>query len=100
MLANVYDGMEMYGSGYSNWAILALNIQEKYFEIVVTGEETNSLAKALQENYVPNALFAGGKGNLPILDGKSSSEPMIFTCIEGSCLIPTDEIDVVLELTK
>jgi len=98
LLANVYEGMEMYGSGYSNWGMLAMNVVNPYYEIVVAGDEKFELTKSLQSLYLPNTLFAGGKGSIPILEGKTALDPMIFTCIEGACQMPTNNISEVLKI--
>lgn len=98
LLANVYEGMEMYGSGYSNWGILAMNVVNPYYEIVVAGDEKFDLTKSLQSKYLPNTLFAGGKGSVPILEGKIAVEPMIFACVEGACQLPTNNISEVLKI--
>ena len=101
-LANIYDGMEQYGSGYSNWASLLLKIVNDYYQVVVTGTEANNSALKLQERYLPNALFAGGNNaTLPITrDKHSDNETMHFVCYDGTCLLPTADPEEVLRLVR
>lgn len=98
MLSNMYDGMEMYGSGYSNWGMLLLESVQPFYEIVIAGDESSAMTSELQSVFIPNVVFAGGKGNVPVLEGKQSSDTMVFTCIEGSCLLPTKSVDEVLKI--
>lgn len=98
MLASIYDGMEMYGSGYSNWGQLALRITEKHYELVIQGNEIEPLKNKLFSTYLPNCIYAGGNGNLPILEGKKNNESLVYTCFEGTCLLPTNNPQEVLEI--
>ena len=98
MLSNMYDGMEMYGSGYSNWGMLLLELVQPFYEIVIAGDESQLMTSELQGAFIPNVVFAGGKGEVPILDGKKSSESMVFTCVDGSCLLPTKSVAEVLKI--
>jgi len=101
-LANIYDGMEQYGSGYSNWASLLMKIVNDYYQVVVSGKEANNSALKLQERYLPNALFAGGtNATLPITNDKhSENETMHFVCYDGICLLPTADQQDVLKLLR
>jgi uncharacterized protein len=91
MLANVYEGMEQYGSGYSNWAILLLNLVRDHYQVAIPGKEAVELSLKMQKNFLPNVLFAGGTNlELPVLADKSSTEnATIFVCYDGTCLLPT-----------
>ena len=102
MLANIYDGMEQYGSGYSNWASLLMKIVNDYYQVVVVGKDANSSALNLQARYLPNALFAGGNNaSLPITNDKhSETETMHFVCYDGTCLLPTKNQEEVLKLLR
>lgn len=100
MLANVYDGMEMYGSGYSNWASLALKIVDNYYQMSVIGSNASEIALELQRNYLPNVLFSGGTDlSLPVLSDKQlTDETMLYVCYDGTCLLPTKEPKEALRL--
>jgi uncharacterized protein YyaL (SSP411 family) len=54
MLANVYEGMEFYGSGYSNWGQLLIDILEETVEINVIDMdfEREQILPFIQENVV------------------------------------------------
>jgi uncharacterized protein YyaL (SSP411 family) len=97
-LANIYDGMERYGSGYSNWAQLLLWMTTTYYEVIILGESAKKIVRELRKNYIPGALFAGGSSvKLPIAADKSESdETTIYVCYKGTCLLPTTDVDEAL----
>ena len=100
MLANIYDGMEMYGSGYSNWGSLLLNIVNNYYHVSILGNESQALNLNLLKNYLPNVLCAGGNDlKLPVLaDKKIENETIIYVCYDGTCLSPVKNIEEVIRL--
>ena len=100
MLANIYDGMEMYGSGYSNWGSLLLNIVNNYYHVSIMGNESQALNLNLLKNYLPNVLCAGGNDlKLPVLaDKKIENETIIYVCYDGTCLSPVKNIEEVIRL--
>lgn len=100
MLSNLYDGMEMYGSGYSNWAILLSNFTGKFYQISILGNNVEIETKKLFKQYLPNVLFSGGKDlNVPALADKAvEKKTTIHVCMEGTCLLPTNDVDDVLRL--
>jgi len=103
MLANIYDGMEQYGSGYSNWAILLLDHVRTHYQVVVLGENAEILNRELQQQYLPQAIFAGGKSStLPIAVDKviSSATTTIFVCYDGTCLLPTGDVGEAVKAIK
>lgn len=101
-LANIYDGMDEYGSGYSNWGILALNLTHPYYEVAITGANWNEKLNEMNQYYIPNRLFMGAEkeSNLAMLEGKFMDETTIFVCIEGACKMPTNTVTEALEQMK
>jgi hypothetical protein len=94
MLANVYFEIQSYGSAYSNWAMLVMNIIEPYYEIAITGPSWKDKLKTLSSYYIPNKLLMGGtKGALPLLKGKFSNETTIYVCVNKACKLPVDNVE-------
>lgn len=91
MLANVYEGMEMYGSGYSNWAQHLMHIVNAYYLLAIVGKDTTTQRQILQSNYLPQVIFAGGSNlKLPALSDKQlTEETILYVCYDGTCLLPT-----------
>ena len=94
MLANVYDKMYTYPSGYSNWAILTLKMTKPYYEIAITGKEWKVKLHEINQTYLPNKLVMGGeKSDLELLNGKFLDKTTIFVCKQGACQLPLTEVD-------
>lgn len=100
MLANVYEGMEMYGSGYSNWAQHLMHIVNAYYLVAIVGNDVVLDKQKLQKYYLPQVLFAGGSNiTLPSLSDKEvSDETTLYVCYEGTCLLPTKNTEEALRL--
>jgi hypothetical protein len=99
-LANIYDGMEQYGSGYSNWGMLLLDVTRDFYQVAILGDQSLEKSRELQKKYLPNTVFAGGvSANLPMLQDKESAEnTTIFVCYDGTCLLPTTDVKAALQL--
>lgn len=101
MLSNVYDGMESYGSAYSNWGIAAMHIVYPFYEVAITGKNWESLSIELGSYYQPNKILMGGeKGELPLLQGKFNSASTIFVCVNKACQMPVQEVPKALVQMK
>jgi len=98
MLSNVYNQIPSYGSGYSNWGILALSFTKPFYEVAITGENAANKRFELGKSYIPNALFAGGKENtIPFLQDKSfTKESTFYVCENFTCQAPTQSLDEAL----
>ena len=100
MLANVYDGMEMYGSGYSNWGMLLNHLVYGHYEIVVTGVDVKAKMARLQSRICDDVLFAGTKklSELAIFENKwVENKTMIHVCADGTCFLPTESVEAAVE---
>jgi len=89
MLAAVHPQIKTYGSAYSNWAIQLLNEVTGIYEVAITGDDVNEVAKALNMSYIPNKiLLAGTNSTLPLLKDKQTIETKIYICRNKSCQLP------------
>lgn len=94
MLGNIYDGMEQYGSGYSNWGMLLLHEIYGLAEIVAM-PEVSQFEKIRRES-VPFSLFAryDSKESVPMTKIKADApSDHIMVCFEGTCKAPTSDPD-------
>ncbi len=93
MLANVYDGMEHYGSGYSNWGMVLLH--EIYGLAEVVAPENAKDPWTLQKGGVPYVLGAKIDKELPLTASKiSAPKDQIMVCFQGACQLPTEDWEV------
>lgn len=92
MLANVYEGMEMYGSGYSNWALLLLQIIEDMEEIEIVGLNANKIRQNMNKKFKIGTIYSGGVNfSLPILQEKPiTSKTVVYRCKGESCDAPIE----------
>jgi len=102
MLANMYDGMEHYGSGYSNWGILLLKKTGPFMQLVVTGDGAKNEAEQWQQEFMPNILLAiKTNDSLPLTEGKGRNHSRSFyLCVGESCSLPMDSMDDVKVLIR
>jgi len=96
MLFNVENRMIDYGSGYSNWALLMMDILENNYEVVICGEEALSKLKLLQKEYYPNVTWAGSEKaneNFSFLKSRFiTGNTSIYICENNTCQLPVKSI--------
>ncbi len=100
MLSNVYDGMENFGSGYSNWAMLLNEILQGVFEVVIVGEKAKEYTKEIEKNVKRRIIIAGttNESTLAIFEGKvKTEETVIYVCRDGACLLPTNSVEKAIQ---
>lgn len=92
MLANVYEGMEMYGSGYSNWALLLLQLINSMEEIEIVGPNANKIRQKTNKKFKIGTIYSGGSAfSLPILQEKTfTSKTVLYRCHGESCDAPIE----------
>ena len=96
MLANVYDGMENYGSGYSNWAWLLMNFSTPFYETVIGGKDWKSSLSEWNLHYIPESIVCGGnqQGELEITVGKLETDKnKWYVCENKNCQAPVSSFD-------
>ena len=102
MVANVYDGMEQYGSGYSNWANLLMNYIQPFAEVSITGPNWKENTKKVAKTYLPNGILMGGTAsNLAILKDKfGKQKDQLFVCHSNHCLAPEEKPELIVQIMK
>lgn len=102
MIANVYDGMEHYGSGYSNWANVLMNYIQPFAEVSITGPNWKENAKEISKMYFPNGIMMGGtESGLDLLKDKfKSGKDQLFVCHSNHCLAPEEKPALIVKILK
>ena len=104
MLMNVQDNIRKNVRYYSNWGSLELQFIQAPFEIAIVGKNAQKVRAEFQQNYMPNAIFLGGKteGNLPLLQNKlAPGSTTIYVCRNKICNLPTTDVTEALnQITK
>ncbi|MBB6110122.1 hypothetical protein SAMN05421821_10871 [Mucilaginibacter lappiensis] len=91
LLRNIMPQLAKYGTAYSNWTLLLLEEVFGIYEIAITGNETETLRREIENNYIPNKIILGGKkGSLPLLQDKFGQSTQIFVCKDKTCGLPAN----------
>lgn len=99
MLNATASDMEQYGSGYSNWAILALQISYPFYEVAIVGKNVNEKMSEWYKHYYPNTILAVAKQTSELAltkDRFHEGKTVIYVCRNNTCQLPVDTIEAAL----
>ena len=88
LLSNIYEGMETYGSGYSNWAILLSKYTQRQFTLKFSTADKNQLAIA-GSRYLPDVLL-----NINEL-AEHADKKEFFLCYDQLCDAPETDLETI-----
>ena len=100
MLRNTAGSMAGYGSGCSNWAMLALQLTKPFYEVVIIGENALEKYAELNQNYLPQTLIAAAVTGeeLDVFHHRQQvGKTLIYVCQNNSCHAPVESVDEVLK---
>lgn len=82
------------GPYYGNWNRVMGLIAHDLTQIIVTGSQAVETIQAIQRQYHPTALFAGGNDTtIPLLANKQSETTKIYVCKGQTCYAPVTYIE-------
>lgn len=84
-----------YGSGYSNWGCLALNLTKPFKEVVIVGNNVDEIFLNLHKHYFTNAILAVSESSSdnPLIKNRwKSGETLIYVCKNNTCGLPTTNV--------
>ncbi len=79
---------------YSNWSMLYNDVSRSPYEVAVIGENYEQLRKEMQQKFLPQVLYLGGKneGKMELLREKlQDGRTMIYVCQNKACKLPVTE---------
>ena len=101
MLHHVMQEIPAYGSGYSNWAMLLINMLSSFYEIAIVGKNVDEKRKEFNNYYFPNKIFVGSnteKSLIPLLENKfTEGKTMIYVCENKTCKLPVTKAEEVMK---
>ena len=101
MLTDVYESMPQYGSGYSNWAQLALFYNHVFHELAIVGSDAQDQLSKFNKEYLPHVLFAGGEQEeIPFLLDRKKGETYFYVCQGEQCNAPVENYIAALNQIK
>ncbi len=101
MLSQVQEEMMHYGSGYSNWALLQLEMTLPFYEIVIVGKNVNEFFLQFQQHALPNCIFAGSAGPSEEALFKNrfrEGKTLIYVCKNNTCQLPVESVKEAIAL--
>lgn len=96
---------DMHGNiySYSNWGILGIHFIHLLYEVAIVGPDWDSIRKTIDKNYLPDAIFLGGRneGTLSLLENKLvPGQTTIYVCLDRACKIPATKAEEALRQMK
>ena len=103
MLKNVQKDLQQNIFYYSNWGLLGIHFIKPLNEVAIVGTDWDTIRKTLDKNYLPDAIYLGGKdeGTLNLLKNKLvPGQTTIYVCVSKACKIPVTEAEKALAQIK
>jgi uncharacterized protein YyaL (SSP411 family) len=100
MMKNVRDKIHQNIYSFSNWGLLELHYIKPLYEVAIVGKEWDQIRKTMESNYLPYAVFLGGKdeGTLNLLENKLvAGRTIIYVCSDKTCKRPVDEPEAAIK---
>lgn len=100
LLKSVIKEIENYGPGYSNWALLLLQVIKPQTELVIVGKSVIKKMAELYKQTPSNVIFALSetKSDLPLLkDRYVEGQTFFYVCKNNSCLLPGKTVEEALK---
>lgn len=102
MLGAMTENIKSKSYSYANWYNQVVNVTYPFYEIAITGVESESKLNELNKHFLPNTLMMGGKkSSLPLVQGKFESKTTrLFVCQDKVCQLPVENIKEALDQLK
>ncbi len=101
LLHNTQQKFKQYGSSMSNWGLLLMHIIEPSYEVVICGSDAETLLHEIQNNYLPNVIWASDtkeNQNLNLLKSRyTKGKTLIYVCVNNACQLPVDNVEAALK---
>lgn len=98
MMSSVTEELVRYGSSYSNWGLLYMDMTEDFSELVIEGPEAMEYRKHFLGQYHSGLLFAGGvhPSDIPLRkDRYVNGKTLLYLCRNKTCNLPVSSIDAI-----
>ncbi len=103
MLKNVQNNLQQNIFSYSNWGLLGMHYIKPLYEVAIVGPDWETLRKTLDKNYLPDAIYLGGRneGTLDLLQNKLvPGQTTIYVCVDKACKMPVTDVEKALRQLK
>lgn len=99
MLNHVIPNID-YGSAFSNWLNLWMNLSTDNKELAVCGADAIAGIKAVQQQYLPHVVLAGSTSpsKIPFLQNRfDEKDTLFYICENRNCQLPVRELTTALD---
>jgi uncharacterized protein YyaL (SSP411 family) len=103
MLLGVKDKMLHYPQGYTNWGILMLHHQIRFYEVAITGSLALTFHNKINREYLPNMVLLGAEkvSNLEMLKEKFINDrTLVYVCENETCMRPLTSPSEAIKVIK
>jgi uncharacterized protein YyaL (SSP411 family) len=100
MINHFSEEIMHYGSGFSNWASLYIDLLNDSYEVCIVGNHVNEILLKLYNHYLPNTIFvvSASASELDILKQRFvEGKTLIYICKNKACQKPTEDIKEAFE---
>lgn len=88
-------------SGLSNWGILAMCLENPFYEVAVVGEESTKIEEEIRQNFLPGVLLVFSKSansSISLLQNRYvTGQTLIYVCQNNSCKLPVNTWELALK---
>lgn len=101
VLPKIIPSMALYGSAYSNWAMMLLHEIMGYHELLLSGTSAAAFRKVIDGTYIPNKIVLGGTSSkLPVARERLNGQSQAFLCKNKVCSLPVHSPEELLARIK
>jgi uncharacterized protein YyaL (SSP411 family) len=103
MLAAVKENMLKYPQGYTNWGILMIHHQIRFFEVAVTGKLASTFRDKINKEYLPNKSLLGSErvSDMELLKERFSADrTLVYVCENKTCQLPVSSVAEAINAIK
>ena len=101
MLNEISNEMINNSLDYMNWMNVALDYNDSFYEVVISGKKSFEMAQKITEMYLPNILIAASKTDSDkylLKNRYIKGDNLIYVCVDNTCKFPVNDVKKALEL--
>ncbi|MFK7951343.1 MAG: thioredoxin domain-containing protein [Ekhidna sp.] len=102
ILAQVIELVKKEPEYMSNWAMLAMELESSFAEVVIVGEEAVQIGLEINKKFIPNKIITGTNAvsdKAPFqLKEAIAGETTIYVCYDKACKLPVTSVDKAIQL--
>jgi uncharacterized protein YyaL (SSP411 family) len=101
MLTEITNEMINNSLDYMNWMNVALDYNDSFYEVVISGKKSFEMAQKITEMYLPNILIAASKTDSDkylLKNRYIKGDNLIYVCVDNTCKFPVNDVKKALEL--